>query len=445
MKKLSILLFVALLGYAIAQNLQDSNDSRIDLANQSANQKSTDSKIHSTDSSANHKDSHQTSSEWEVIEFMQGDEVERKKEALDSCYKTQKDTKNCADIVADWESLCAYGGEKYCLALYRIYESLRKDKNAFNKIIATLRQKCDSGEATACLALGEFYETKTGAKKALPYFQKACDLGFSSSCAMIVARYFDGDFQHLDKKQIKLYFDKALQIATEDCQRGANAACEMIRYRYEPLRIDIDSKYLPKIADDWEYLAYNFSWELEYFDSCMKKYAKHCDEILLTISNSCNKGEGKYCVAKGVIIYLAENKDKGIAILDKSCNNGYAPACARIGRIFTPIPNPNKPPKKVDADKRQKRKKGIAYTKKACDLGSYLGCAQLAETYYLGLDNEIPKDKQKAQLYFDKALQIATRDCQRKDGWESPFNWQNEACKALKDLDKIKANIDSMK
>lgn len=411
MKKLAFMILVVLLGYTIAQ---DSNDS------------------------------HQTSSEWEMMDFVQGDEVEHKKQALDSCYTTQNSTQNCAKILADWESLCAYGGSKYCIALYRIYESLR-DKKALDKIIATLRQQCDSNQSEACLALGEFYEIQAGAKKSLPYFQKACDLGFSSSCGIIVSRYFYGEFQHLDKKQIKLYFDKALQTATRDCQRGEKTACEMIRYRYEPLRIDIDSKYLPKIADDWEYLAYSFSWELEYFNDCMKKYAKHCDEILLTISNLCNEGEGKYCVAKGVIIFIAENEDKGIKILQKSCDSGYATACAVLGRKLTPIPNPNKQPKKVDADKREKRKKGIAYAKKACDLGSYLGCAQLAELHYFGLGNELSKDKQKAQLYFDKALQIATRDCQRKDGWESPFNWQNEACKALKDLDKIKDRIDSMK
>ncbi len=295
------------------------------------------------------------------------------------------------------------------------------------------------------MALGESYAiNEAGLKKGLPYFQKACDLGASMGCEFIVSRYFGGYLKHFDKAQIKRYFDKGLQIAKRDCQRGEKSACEMIRYKYEPLRIDIDSKYLPKIADDWEYLAYSFSWELEYFNDCMKKYAKHCDEILLTISNLCNEGEGKYCVAKGLIIFIAENENKGIGILQKSCDSGYATACAVLGNLFMPYPPPNakKSAKKIGAEKR---KKGIQYNKKACNLGSYLGCAQLAETYYLGLDNEIPKDKQKAQLYFDKALQIATRDCQRKDGWESPFNWQNEACKALKDLDKIKANIDSMR
>lgn len=229
MKKLALVFFVVFLGFGFAQDLRDSKDLRIDSQNQK-----------SADSSANHNDSHQTSSEWEMIDFMQGDEVERKKQALDTCYTTQNSTQNCDKILADWESLCAYGGAKYCLALYRIYESLRKDKKALDKIVATLRQQCDSKQSESCLALGEFYETQAGAKKSLPYFQKACDLGFSSSCAIIVSRYFYGEFQHLDKKQIKLYFDKALQTATRDCQRGEKTACEMIRYQYEPLQSKID-------------------------------------------------------------------------------------------------------------------------------------------------------------------------------------------------------------
>lgn len=240
MKKLAFMLFMALLGCGFAQ------DSRIDSQNQK-----------SADSSANHNDSHQTSSEWEMIDFVKSDEVQKKKEALTSCYTTQNSAQNCAKILADWESLCTYNGSKYCLALYviysEIYESLRKDKKALDKIIATLRRQCDNNEANACLAISESYvKNKSGIKKSLPYFQKACDLG------------------------------------------------------------------------------------------------------------------------------------------------------------------------------------------------SYLGCAQLAELHYFGLGDELSKNRQKAQLYLDKALQIVTRDCQRKDGWVSPFNWQNEACKAIKVLDKIKSRIDSM-
>ncbi len=96
MKKLAFMLFVALLGCGFAQ---DSNDS------------------------------HQTSSEWEMLDFVKGSEVEKKKEALTSCYKTQNSAQNCAKILSDWESLCAYNGTKYCLALYVIYAE--KSMNRF--------------------------------------------------------------------------------------------------------------------------------------------------------------------------------------------------------------------------------------------------------------------------------------------------------------------------
>ncbi len=113
-----------------------------------------------------------------------------------------------------------------------IYESLRKDKKALDKIIATLRRQCDNNEANACLAISESYvKNKSGLKKSLPYFQKACDLGASIGCEFIVSSYFGGYFQHLDKMQIKRYFDKALQIAKRDCQMGEKTACEMIRYK----------------------------------------------------------------------------------------------------------------------------------------------------------------------------------------------------------------------
>ena len=406
MQKLSlaILIFVALLGFGFAQDLKDSKDSHTDSQNQK-----------SANSSANHNDSHQTSSEWEMLDFVKGSEVERKKEALTSCYKTQNSTQNCAKILSDWESLCAYNGTKYCLALYviyaEIYESLHKDKESLNKTIATLKQYCEGNDANACLALGESYAiNEAGLKKGLPYFQKACDLGASMGCEFIVSRYFGGYLKLFDKAQIKRYFDKGLQIAKRDCQRGEKSACEMIRYKYEPLCIDIDSKYLPKIADDWEYLAYSFSWELEYFNDCMKKYAKHCDEILLTISNLCDKGEDKYCVAKGLIIFIAENENKGIGILQKSCDSGYATACAVLGNLFMPYPPPNakKSAKKIGAEKR---KKGIQYNKKACDLGLSSSCAIIVSRYFYGEFQHL--DKKQIKLYFDKGLQIATRDCQR--------------------------------
>jgi TPR repeat protein len=86
------------------------------------------------------------------------------------------------------------------------------------------------------------------------------------------------------------------------------------------------------------------------------------------------------------------NHKEALRLYNKACNGGYIDACAFIGDMY--IINKN----------IQNIPKGIAILDKACEDDSTYACRTLGYTYYYG--NKVKQDKAKSINYFSKACKL---------------------------------------
>ncbi|MGX3044493.1 hypothetical protein [Helicobacter sp. T3_23-1056] len=216
------------------------------------------------------------SSEWEAQHFLDSDEFEAKDKEVYSCYEKESNKKKCREVLKDWHNLCKRGDNKYCIGAFVIASNLfEQNINAMDKERAILEKSCNSGYGASCFSM-IFYQIRLDekntsrvlsvAKKIFLYLQKACDLDFSSGCARLADLYAAGKrdiesqekkehqndlerallkkfattLQKIDKAQVQRYLDKALAIATRDCDAGEKRACEMVE-KYQKIQPKIDS------------------------------------------------------------------------------------------------------------------------------------------------------------------------------------------------------------
>lgn len=70
-----------------------------------------------------------------------------------------------------------------------------------------------------CSSVAEYYVyggVKRDYGRALPYFKKACDLGYADSCAEAGSAYYDGLGTEKDFKLAKRYNEKACEMQSSD-------------------------------------------------------------------------------------------------------------------------------------------------------------------------------------------------------------------------------------
>lgn len=181
-------------------------------------------------------------------------------------------------------------------------------------------------------------------------------------------------------------------------------------------------------SSDWEVMEFiksvHFDDKLAEFSKCMHKSKKtaleKCEAMIKHFHNSCNLGSGKHCVLqaefylRGTLHSTQNMRSKGIEILNTSCESGYASACVSLGEA-----NGN----------------AIKHWQKACELGSVVGCGNLAHIYHKGTQGIKPNIK-KAKMYANAELQIANRDC--KAGQKVACEWLDKAFSDLKPLLHLK-------
>lgn len=177
-------------------------------------------------------------------------------------------------------------------------------------------------------------------------------------------------------------------------------------------------------SSDWEVIelirSVKFDDKLAEFGKCIKKTPKSslqkCEAIVEGFAHSCGRGSAKHCVVEAefyLIGAMNTNKDihtKGKEILAKSCESGYAPVCVSLGEV-----EDNK----------------IKHWQRACELGSFLGCGNLAHAYHTGTQGA-KQNSDKAKMYATLHLQIADRDC--KAGKKIACEWLEQAFSDVKPL-----------
>ena len=186
-------------------------------------------------------------------------------------------------------------------------------------------------------------------------------------------------------------------------------------------------------SSDWEVMelikSAKFDDTLAEFGKCIQKSShtksfsqEKCETIIKKFSDLCQSGSNKHCVLQAEF-YLkgSAQHNKAIVILTKSCDSGYGSACVSLGESFVQMA-------KMDT------KKGMNYWHRACELGSAVGCGNLADIYHKGIG--IQPNIHKAKMYANAELRISDRDC--KAGQKVACEWLEQAFSTLKPLLHIK-------
>ena len=100
----------------------------------------------------------------------------------------------------------------------------------------------------------------------------------------------------------------------------------------------------------------------------------------------------------------AQNRDKGVKLLDTACKNDHQSSCFNLSAIYI------KGLMGVEID----MKKALEYSAKSCDLGHIYGCANTSRIYAIG--DGVEKDEKLAAKFKEraKALQTEAQETKRQ-------------------------------
>ena len=102
--------------------------------------------------------------------------------------------------------------------LFQLEQSCRTDKNNCMAAVREIKSICERDEARACQLLGSLYSAELiegGRKKALTYYDKACDLGVIFTCSELGFWYGQGIGVRIDFKKAMEYYGKACDLGHE--------------------------------------------------------------------------------------------------------------------------------------------------------------------------------------------------------------------------------------
>ncbi|RDU64726.1 tetratricopeptide repeat protein [Helicobacter sp. MIT 14-3879] len=163
------------------------------------------------------------------------------------------------------------------------------DKNC-KKTFIFLRETCKNGGAKACGSIGYIYESGFGVdidiKKAMFYYQKACDLKYNLGCVNLGVIYIE-----------KEKFDEANNLFDIACNNNNAEGCMNLA------------------------VSYNYGYGV---DSDKNKANRLFKEALDLYIKSCNKSNANDCMNVATMYYgglgIEINDKEGDKYLQKACN-----------------------------------------------------------------------------------------------------------------------------
>jgi len=140
--------------------------------------------------------------------------------------------------------------------------------------------------------------------------------------------------------------------------------------------------------------AYNYGNYKENLEECNKGNAKRCNDLAgmyLTGDSGENIQEDK----KQAQYYY----DMSMELYKKYCNEGNGKSCFELAEKYNGM----------RWNIEQNLSMMVKYYQKSCDLGYGKGCNELGASYKRGYG--VPKDKQKSNKYYQKALILYDKEC----------------------------------
>lgn len=269
-----------------------------------------------------------------------------------------------------------------CLALGNRYRDGNRVEQSYKTAASYYRFICERKYREGCDNLAELYYAGKGVAQdyefAFHEFKTSCDKGHMSSCSRLGDLY---DLGHGTKKSA----EQALHYNNLACDKGYAEGC---------LKLG-SSFYEGKVVErdfDQAYLHFKIACDDENAEGCFNLGMIHLEgkEVWETNTDA-----------------LWKSKTDAIKYFEKSCKNGYKPACVELAYIREK-PALGVVSLEIDVAKIPK----IDYRAKAwelesaCERGDYQACAEFGAQILHGLGTD--KKPKKAYQLFDRA-------CERKN------------------------------
>jgi TPR repeat protein len=265
---------------------------------------------------------------------------------------------------------------------------------------AECKQQCDKGSAESCLNLGRIHRKEPAV--AIPLYKKACEGGAFDACGAAGLAMMPKEY---DNPKVADEARPGLLLAQKGCDGGSGYAC------------GIEGDYLE--FDDFK---------LRDFPGAMKAY-----------NRGCSLGYGDACWRLAKIYFtggeVPRNGQKGVELLNKSCQAGNADECAmmgivhEIGRAFGSSEGVHADPDKamasftracrLDASWCERAAKGalnlgkeaagFGFAQRGCESDDDAACLVLGTLFQSG--RGVSADAGKAKEVYAKAVSLATRAC----------------------------------
>ena len=133
---------------------------------------------------------------------------------FDECVQKQPKKSACQKLIdKGLPSAKACNTADACIAYAVIYEGADGNQH---RALPYYEKACDLKDGSSCALAGStYYEEKQDFFKAIQYYEKACDFKFSISCNSLGILYAKGRGVRQDKVKAKKYFGKACVLGNQ--------------------------------------------------------------------------------------------------------------------------------------------------------------------------------------------------------------------------------------
>jgi len=272
--------------------------------------------------------------------------------------------------ISFYKKACELNDAEACNDLGQIYDLGKGDERVdYEEALIYYGRACNLDNATGCNNLAYLYNTGQGIEKhngyALRYYKRACDLGDLEGCYNLGAMYYRGEGTRPSKY-------KATKLFRKVCDKGVGAGCNDLAYMYAHgihLRRDL------------------FEAISLYNDACQYGEASGCNNL----GNMYETGS----------LGVAKDKIKAEQFFDKACKLNDVESCKKLGYVLD---------QKIQTIQF---KSDIDVAHRACQHDNGISCYKLGELYAMP-NKLVPKDEDKAILFFNKACDLGqSQSCRR--------------------------------
>jgi uncharacterized protein len=282
----------------------------------------------------------------------------------------------------DCQKQCDAGDAGSCYNLAnKLWKPAGRDRDS-KRAMPLFEKACELGDENACNTLGLFHWERGDYGKALSLYKRACDAGESSACGNLGTMFKNGKGVPRSETRAAMFYRQA-------CDAGNPPACGMLAALHE------DGRGVPRDGK----LALALQTR-----ACEGKFPRGCGDLGVVyregkntpkdltkardlFQRACDGGDQKGCTNLGQLYEsgdgVAKDELKAFSLYLRACETDYPTACIFVGSAY-------EKGKGVARDQRR----SVEYFAKSCEAGNDATCSFLAGKLVRG--DGTPKDPKRA-------------------------------------------------